>query len=169
MHDAGFTLAELTIVIVVVSIASLVFAALFVEAVRAFQFVDAEDNLLQETRYAADRITREMMQIGRGSGIREASPEALSFVDADSIPVRIAWDGTKGSDLLYTRGGSSRALASQVDSLAFGYFGRNGNRLHAGTAVPTTGIRRVTVYLRLARDGHAVACAGGAFLRGDAR
>ena len=169
MHDAGFTLAELTIVIVVVSIASLVFAGLFLQAVRAFEFVDTEDGLLQESRYAADRITREVMQVGRGSGIREASPEALSYVDADSIPVRIAWSGAKGGDLLYTRAGSSQALASHVDSLAFGYFGRSGNRFPPGEAVPTSGIRRVTVYLRLARDGHAVACAGGAFLRGGTR
>jgi len=168
MRDAGFTLAELTIVIVVVSIAALVFASLFLEAVRAFQFVDAEDSLLQETRYAADRMTREVMQVGRGSGIREASPEAISYVDADSIPVRIAWSGTRGSDLLYTRAGSTRALASHVDSLAFGYFGRNGNRL-SGAVLPTTAIGRVTLYLRLARDGHAVACAGSAFLRGGPR
>jgi len=170
MHDGGFTLAELTIVIVVVSIAALVFASLFLEAVRAFQFVDAEDGLLQETRYAADRITREMMQVGRGSGIREASPEAISYVDADSIPVRISWSGTRGSDLLYTRAGSSRALASHVDSLAFGYFGRNGNRLlPENAAVRPAGIGRVTVYVRLSRDGHAVACSGSAFLRGGIR
>lgn len=169
MDDAGFTLVELTIVIVVVSIASLVFASLFLEAVRSFQFVDTEDDLLQETRYAAERITREVMQVGRGNGIREASPEALSYVDADSIPVRVTWNGQKGSDLLYARAGVARTLASHVDSLAFGYYGRNGDRLAPGTGRLAGGIRRVTVYLRLARDGHAVACTGGAFLRGGAR
>jgi len=150
----------------VVSIAALVFSSLFLEAVRAYQFADAEDDLLAEGRYAEDRITRELMRLPAQNGIREAAPTAISFEDEGSIPVRIAWSGAKGSDLVMTRAGKSHPLASGVDSLSFGYFGGDGAPIPAApSAAPPPEVRRVTIYLRLARDGHAVATAGAAFLR----
>ena len=42
---AGFTLAEVTIVIVVVSVAAFVFTGMFLEAIRSYQFEDAEKGM----------------------------------------------------------------------------------------------------------------------------
>jgi type II secretory pathway pseudopilin PulG len=165
MGNAGVTLAELTIVIVVISIAALVFASFFVEAVRAYQFAAIEDDLLAEARYAQDRITREVMRLPGSDGIRESASTALSFQGEDSIATRISWSGTKGDDLVMTRAGKSVPLASSVDSLSFGFFGADGAPILPRAASRPGVVRRVAVYLRLARDGHAVATAGAAFLR----
>jgi prepilin-type N-terminal cleavage/methylation domain-containing protein len=157
----GFTLVELLIVIVVVSIAGLVLSGVLREAVRTYSFVDVEKGLVQESRYAKERMTREVMGAARG-GIRAAGPRSITVVDADSAVVTFAWDGVPGSDLVCLRDGSRAPLASNVDSLAFAYFDGQGRMLRS--ADPGS-LRRVSIYLRLARDGHEVAGVGSAFLR----
>ena len=157
----GFTLVELLIVIVVVSIAGLVLSGVLREAVRTYSFVDVEKELVQESRYAKERMTREVMGAARG-GIRAAGPRSITVVDPDSTVVTFAWDGVRGSDLVCVRDGSRAPLASNVDSLAFAYFDGQGRMLRS--ADPGS-LRRVSIYLRLARDGHEVAGVGSAFLR----
>jgi Tfp pilus assembly protein FimT len=44
--ESGVSLAELTIVIVVVSIAAFVFTGMFIEAVKSYQFIDTEKGML---------------------------------------------------------------------------------------------------------------------------
>jgi prepilin-type N-terminal cleavage/methylation domain-containing protein len=61
----GFTLTELLIVIVVTSIAGLVLSGVLSEAVRTYAFVDVEKDLVQESRYAKERMTREVMAAPR--------------------------------------------------------------------------------------------------------
>ena len=158
--DAGFTLVELLIVIVVVSIAGLVLSGVLNEAARTYAFVDVEKELVQESRYAKERMTREVMA-ARG-GIRAAGARSITVVDADSAVVTFAWDGVRGSDLVCVRDGSRAPLASNVDSLAFAYFDGTGRPLRS--ADPRS-LRRVSIFLRLARDGHEVSGVGSAFLR----
>lgn len=162
--DGGFTLTELLIVIVVVSIAGLVLSGVLREAVRTYQFVEVEKDLLQEARYARERMTREVMRVSPRYGIRGASARSLTLVDADSAVVTFAWNGVKGSDLVCVRDGDRAPLASSVDSLAFAYFDGSGKPLPASGG-ELGRLRRVSIYLRLARDGHAVAGVGSAFLR----
>jgi len=157
----GFTLVELLIVIVVVSIAGLVLSGVLREAVRTYAFVDVEKELVQESRYAKERMTREVMGAARG-GIRAAGPRSITVVDADSAAVTFAWDGIRGSDLVCVRDGTRAPLASNVDSLAFAYFDGKGQMLRS--ADPAS-LRRVSIYLRLVRDGHEVSGVGSAFLR----
>jgi prepilin-type N-terminal cleavage/methylation domain-containing protein len=159
---AGFTLTELLIVIVVTSIAGLVLSGVLSEAVRTYAFVDVEKELVQESRYAKERMTREVMGTPRG-GIREAGPRSITVVDADSAVVTFAWDGVRGSDLVCVRDGSRAPLASHVDSLAFAYFDGSGRPLHSTESLGR--LHRVSIYLRLARDGHEVQGVGSAFLR----
>ncbi|HEU4941354.1 MAG TPA: type II secretion system protein [Candidatus Eisenbacteria bacterium] len=159
---AGFTLTELLIVIVVTSIAGLVLSGVLREAVRTYAFVDVEKELVQESRYAKERMTREVMGAPRG-GIREAGPRSITVVDADSAIVTFAWDGVRGSDLVCVRDGARAPLASHVDSLAFAYFDGSGRPLHSTEVLDR--LHRVSIYLRLARDGHEVQGVGSAFLR----
>lgn len=157
----GFTLVELLIVIVVVSIAGLVLSGVLREAVRTYAFVDVEKELVQESRYAKERMTREVIGAARG-GIRAAGARSITVVDADSALVTFAWDGVRGSDLVCVRDGLRAPLASNVDSLAFTYFDASGRLL---TTADPASPRRVAIYLRLARDGHVVSGVGSAFLR----
>lgn len=159
--EHGFTLIELLIVIVVVSIAGLALSGVLREAVRTYAFVDVEKELVQESRYAKERMTREVMGAARG-GIRAAGARSITVVDADSALVTFAWDGVRGGDLVCVRDGLRAPLASNVDSLAFAYFDASGRRL---TEADPASLRRVSIYLRLARDGHEVSGVGSAFLR----
>jgi len=164
-HDAGFTLVELVIVIVVISIAGLLLAGMFREAVGTYRFVDVQSDLLQQARYAEERVAREFRRVRDLTSVTSAGPRVFAFVDKDAVPVAVSWDGTKGSDLLYTKNGVSRALAAGVDSLAFSYYKDDGSAAAPVVSPSSTDIRRVAVYLRLAKGGQSVATLGAAALR----
>ena len=160
----GFTLMELTIVIVIVGISAVVFALAFRESMRAYELIDAETDLAQQARYAEERITRHVLRTPSG-GIRAATRTSITLLDPDSATVRIAWNGVKGSDLVLTRQGVSAPLASHVDSLAFTYHAADGKPLAPDRALEPSRLRRVSVYLRLQEGAHAVAATGAAALR----
>ncbi|MEK7348157.1 MAG: prepilin-type N-terminal cleavage/methylation domain-containing protein [Candidatus Eisenbacteria bacterium] len=162
---AGFTLIELVIVIVVISIAGLLLAVMFREAIGTYRFVDVEADLLQQARFAEERIAREMRRLRDGNSVTTASAQTFAFVDRDAVPIVVSWSGTKGADLLFTRNGVPQALAAGVDSLAFAYFKEDGTAAAPVVAPSATDIRRVAVYLRLARGGQSIATLGAAALR----
>lgn len=163
--EEGFSLAELTIVIVVVSVAAFLFAGMFLEAVRSYQFVDAEKGMLQEARYAEERISRELKRVRGGTSITEATPRSFAFVDRDSATVAFSWTGVKGDPLVYAKDGSAQTLATGVDSLAFAYWKADGTAAAPLVAPATTDIWRVTVHLRLAKGSQSVSAVTAAFVR----
>lgn len=163
--DAGFTLAEMVIVIIVVSIAAITFSSMFIEAAKSYQFIDTEKGMLQEARYAEERIARELKRIRDNTSITTAAPTTFTFVDRSNTTVSFSWSGVSGADLLYTSGGTSRTLASGVDSLAFGYWKNDGTAAAPVVAPSATDIWRVTVYLRLVKGTQKVETMGAAFLR----
>jgi len=160
----GFTLMELTIVIVIVGISAVVFALAFRESMRAYEIIDSETDLAQQARFAEERITRHVLRAPAG-GIHAVSRTSISVLDPDSSTIRIAWDGVKGSDLMLTRDGVSAPLASNVDSLAFTYHAADGRPLAPDRALEPSRLRRVSVFLRLRQGEVAVAATGGAALR----
>jgi len=164
-REAGFSLAELVIVIVVVSVAAMVFSKMFLEAVRSYQFIDVEKETLQEARYAQERMTREFRRVRDKVSITTATASNFSFVDRDAATISITWDGVKGHDLIYTRNGTARVLASGVDSLAFGYWRSDGTAAAPVVAPSATDIWRVTAFLRLAKSGQTVSTATAALVR----
>jgi len=58
-----------------------------------------------------------------------------------------------------------QTLAAGVDSLAFSYYKEDGTAAAPVVAPSSTDIRRVAVYLRLARGGQSIATLGAAALR----
>jgi prepilin-type N-terminal cleavage/methylation domain-containing protein len=163
--SAGFTLPELLIVIVVVSIVSVVFSAMFIQAVKTYQFMDAEKDMLEDARYAEERVSRELKRVKDNTSITSANPTTLTFVDRDNATVSFSWSGVSGADLLYTKNGSSQSLARGVDSLAFQYWKRDGTTAAPVIAPSATDIWRVTVYMRLIKGSQTVASFGATFLR----
>ena len=164
-REEGFTLPELIVVIVVVSIAALVFSKMFIEAMRSYQFIDVEKATLQEARYAQERMTREFKRVRNNTSIAAASATTFTFVDRDAATISLSWNGTKGADLVYTKNGTARTLASGVDSLAFTYWKSNGAAATPVLSPSATDIWRVTSYLRLAKSGQAVATTTSTFVR----
>jgi len=163
--EAGFSLAEVTIVIVIVSVAAFVFSGMFLEAVKSYQFVDVEKGMLQEARYAEERISRELKRVRGSTFITTATARTLTFVDRDSSTISFSWTGTPGDPLLYTKNGTPRTLASGVDSLAFSYWKSDGTAAAPVTAPAATDIWRVAVHLRLAKGAQKVSAVTAAFVR----
>jgi prepilin-type N-terminal cleavage/methylation domain-containing protein len=163
--EAGFTLVELTIVIVVVSIAAFLFTGMFLEAVRSYQFVDVEKEMLQEARYAEERISRELKRVRGNTFVTQATARSFTFVDRDSATVSFSWTGVKGDPLLYTKNGAALTLATGVDSLAFAYWKADGTTAAPVISPSATDIWRVTVHLRLAKGSQTVSAVTAAFLR----
>lgn len=151
--------------IVVVSIAAFVFTGMFLEAVRSYEYVDAEKGMLQEARYAEERISRELKRVRGNTFITQATPRAFTFVDRDSATVAFSWTGVPGDPLLYTKNGTARTLASGVDSLAFSYWKSDGTSAAPVVAPSATDIWRVSVHLRLAKGSQKVSAVAAAFLR----
>jgi prepilin-type N-terminal cleavage/methylation domain-containing protein len=163
--EAGFTLAEVVIVIVVVSIAALLFSGMFLEAIRSYQFVDAEKGMLQEARYAEERISRELRRVRGNTDVTQATARAITFVDRDAATVGFSWSGVKGDPLLYTKDAASQTLATGVDSLAFVYWRSDGTAAVPVVAPGATDIWRVSVHLRLAKGTQSVSAVTAAFVR----
>jgi prepilin-type N-terminal cleavage/methylation domain-containing protein len=162
---AGFTLVELTIVVVVVSIAGLFLAGVFRQAVEAYRYVDVEADLLQEARYAEERMTREIRRVRDAGSVTTATLQTFTFTDPAAATVSLSWNGTIGSDLLLSRNGVPHVLASGVDSLGFGYWKGDGAAAAPLVSPTATDIRRVTIHLRLARGSQKVSVVGAAALR----
>ncbi len=164
-RDAGFTLAELLIVIVVVSVAAITFSSMFLEASRSYQYIDVQKGMLQEARYAEERIMRELKRIRDNTSVTTATPTTFTFIDRSGSTVGFSWSGVSGADMLYTKDGVSRTLASGVDSLAFGYWRNDGTAAAPRVAPSATDIWRVTVYLRLVKGTQRIETMAAAFLR----
>lgn len=161
----GFTLPELLIVIVVGAVVALALSAMFIEAVKTYQFMDAEKGMLQDARYAEERVARELKRVKDNTSISAASPTTLTFVDRGNATVSFSWSGVSGADLLYTKSGSSQTLARGVDSLAFQYWKQNGTAATPVLAPSPTDIWRVSIYMRLIKGTQTVASFGSVFVR----
>ncbi|HZE20198.1 MAG TPA: prepilin-type N-terminal cleavage/methylation domain-containing protein [Candidatus Angelobacter sp.] len=161
----GFTLAELLIVIVVASVAAVTFSAMFIEAVKTYQFMDAEKTMLEDARYAEERVTRELKRVKDNTSIATANATTLTFTDRSNASVSFSWSGVSGADLLYTKAGSSQVLAKGVDSLAFQYWKQDGAAATPVVSPSATDIWRVTIYMRLIKGSQTVASFGSVFVR----
>jgi prepilin-type N-terminal cleavage/methylation domain-containing protein len=162
---AGFTLPELVIVIVVVSIAAVTFSSMFIQAVKTYQFIDAEKDMLQDARYAEERIAREIKRVKGNTSVTSASATTLTFVDRDNATISFSWSGVSGASLLYTKSGSPQTLARGVDSLAFQYWKQDGTAAAPVVSPSATDIWRVSVFMRLIKGSQTVSSFGATFMR----
>ncbi|HEV8129503.1 MAG TPA: prepilin-type N-terminal cleavage/methylation domain-containing protein [Candidatus Eisenbacteria bacterium] len=163
--EAGFSLAEIVIVIVVVSIAAYVFTGMFLQAVKSYEYIDAEKQMLQEARYAEERLSRELKRVRGNTFVTQATSRTFTFFDRDSAAVSVSWTGVKGDPLLYTKNGTPQTLASGVDTLAFTYYKNDGSSAAPLVAPAATDIWRVKVDLRLAKNSQTVSAQTAVFLR----
>jgi hypothetical protein len=97
--------------------------------------------------------------------VTTAAARTFAFVDKDAVPIVLSWSGTKGADLVYTKNGVAQTLAVGVDSLAFSYFKEDGTAAAPLVSPSDTDIRRVSIFLRLAKGSQSVATLGAAALR----
>jgi len=163
--EAGFSLAEVVIVIVVVSIAAYVFTGMFLQAVKSYEYIDAEKQMLQEARYAEERLSRELKRVRGNTFVTAATSRTFTFFDRDSAAISVSWTGVKGDPLLYTKNGTPQTLASGVDTLAFTYYKNDGTTAVPVVSPSATDIWRVKMDLRLAKNSQTVTAQTAVFLR----
>jgi hypothetical protein len=110
-------------------------------------------------------MARELKRVLSPTNVTTAGARTFSFVDRDTAAVSFSWSGVKGEPLLYTKNGAPVTLAEGVDSLAFSYWKADGSAAAPVLSPSTTDIWRVSVRLRLAKNGQSVDAIGAAFVR----
>jgi len=161
----GFTLIELAITIVIVGMIAGVFLHYVNEGTRMFQQVDARRELTAQARAAVLRTLREVRQVRSATDVILATPAQFQFYGVDDSLYAIAWDGTPGGTVSFSRGGVSAALSARVDSLAFTYFRSDGMPAVPTVSPLSTDIHRVGIYVRLRSGGDVVAVRSATYLR----
>lgn len=153
--SAGFTLIEMSIVIVIVGILAAASAPLLSNSFRAYEMTQGNLVTLTKLRYATERIAREVREVrynGANYQIATMNSNTLSFTknDATSTVVTIA-NAPPLATLQYSAPAMTATLSDQVTSLQFAYFDIN-NAVTASTAA----IAYVDVTLTLADPNSAV-------------
>ena len=121
-RDAGFTLIELIITIVLVGIIAGIGALVVLQGVNAFLAEDIRADLTTDGRLAIERMAREIRTIRSrtAADIPTKVAGTLSFVDLDGNPITYTSGG--GS---VTRNGTTLASATTA-ALGFLYFQQDG-------------------------------------------
>jgi prepilin-type N-terminal cleavage/methylation domain-containing protein len=161
----GFTLVEMVISIVVVCIISGLLAVTLRQAFEAWAAAGGRKELLQEARAILLRTEREVRQARDRGSVLVAGPRALSIRTCADSTVGLSWSGSAGAPLLYLRNGRSYVFGAAVDSFALAYWREDGTVATPVVAPDSTDVRRLSVYLRLARGGQRVALRQGIALR----
>jgi prepilin-type N-terminal cleavage/methylation domain-containing protein len=130
-QQAGFTLVELVLTIVLVGIISGVGAIVLRQGVSAFISEDARANVTNDGRLAIERMAREIRTIrSRTAGdLSTMTAATLTFVDIDGNPAITYTSG--GGNI--TRNGTVLASGDSA-SLAFSYFQQDGVTVAAAAA-----------------------------------
>jgi prepilin-type N-terminal cleavage/methylation domain-containing protein len=135
--NAGFTLIELVMVMVILSVISVIAAKILSTGIQGFL---AGKNILDadwQGRVAMERMSRDIRAVRSPSDITTAS--ASNFVFTDSTGTSINYS-LSGSSLLR----NSQTLADGVNSLTFTYLDGNGS-----VTASTTAIRYITITLNI--------------------
>lgn len=136
----GFTLIEMVIVIVILSIIAGVAARVISTALNSYFDNQNIVNANEQGRLALERMTRDIHAINSPSSITTATSNTFSFIDVNGNSVTYSLSGSR---LLR----NSVVLADGVNVLAFEYY--TGAGASAGT---TTAIRYINVRLNITQN-----------------
>lgn len=128
----GFTLIEMTMVIVILGVLAAATVPLLTNSFRAYETNQTNLVTLSKLRYATERIARELREVafnGTNYQIATMGANTLSFTknDAASTVVTINGSAPPLVTLQYSTPAMSATLTDQVTSLQFQYFDINDN------------------------------------------
>ena len=158
--QAGFSLFELLLVIVILSIVGAGFSKFFVESTNTYAWMSQQADLSPAVRLAVGRSLREISMIKDTSSVYAMTDRSLAFRNTAGDSIAFSWNGTAGGSLMFTKNESAFTLATNVDSLGFSYLNSLG-----GTAATAAQMRRVVMSLRLARGTHKVMNGSSVYVR----
>lgn len=129
-HYRGFTLLEMVVVMVVLSIIAGLTAPIFSKGLTATRTISDNLQTIEKLRYAAERMAREIRQInhnGTSYDISSMTSSTLTFTSAiDSTnTISISYSGSSVS-MSYTSPALTGTLTDEVSGLSFAYFDATG-------------------------------------------
>jgi len=128
-NERAFTLIEIVMVIVVMSIIAAIGVPLILSAADAISFLTVRVDLTQSADVSMSRMSTEIRRLRDGQSINTATSSQFRFFDVDDTDIDYTLNGT---DLMR----NTDILASNVDTLTFTYYDENG----AVLSPPTVGI-----------------------------
>lgn len=121
---AGFTLIEIVITIVLVSIISGIAAMIIMQGVTGYSTGSQLDNLHYQARLAMERMEREIRLIqDQGPDITTMTATSLQFIDVNNAPTGFSWTSPT---LSRWNGTSYDTLATGITALSFTYLQQDG-------------------------------------------
>ncbi len=149
---AGFTLIELVLVIIIMSIVSVVGATMLAQGLQSFLTLQNTTNANWQGQVALERMTREIRYVRSAADVLTQTSGEFQFVDI------------YGNTIAYTLSGgnlvrNSQTLASGVNSLTFTYHDNNGN-----TVATSTNLHYVGISLNITQNGSNYAATTAIFL-----
>ena len=158
-NKRGFTLIELVIVAVVVSILAAVLAPLALSSLRAYDETLKDLIVLDKLRYSTERLAREIREVNwdKTNGFAfTAQTGSLAFTRSlwdssgnlnTAVPVIICYSGSTVSLNYSSSCTGANTLTDQFNALSFAFYDKDGK----GTAVATA-IRSVQISLTLQKS-----------------
>jgi prepilin-type N-terminal cleavage/methylation domain-containing protein len=137
MKKSGFSLIELIVVILILSIVAAMGSRLIQAGFSDYFTNENVTNANTQARLAFERMTRDIHAIRSSADISTATTSQLTFTDINGNSVSYQLTGTQ---LMR----NNQVLADGINSLAFAYLDRN-----AATTATLSNIRYVTVTLNI--------------------
>jgi Tfp pilus assembly protein FimT len=158
-RNGAFTLYELIMVIVLVSIIFAVTAPLMLEIGRSWQLAQNRNELSESSKVGMNRMVREIRQILNATSVITANSTTFKFTDINS---NIITYNVSGGHLMRILGATSNQLADNVTALLFTYY----DTTEAVIATPivnpsSTNITRIVIDLTFSVGGTSLSFESG--------
>lgn len=152
LANAGFSLVEMVVSIVVLGVLAAVTAPVFTASLRGYVESDAHLTTLSKARYATERIARELREVQYNSGTGTFAFTAMgtnnaTFTKQDGTTVTLNVAGTN-VNLRYQPPNVTAPLTDELGALTLSYLNTNGA---AGATAAT--VRAIDVSLSLTNRG----------------
>lgn len=150
----GFTLIELIMVIAILSVIGVFGSQMFLETTEIFLEARNRRDVIQEARYAIERMSREIREdVDATTDITTFSASTFTYTDPNSNSISFT---KSGSNLLR----NSDVLAGNVSDLTLAYLKADGT-----TASSASDIWRIKISLTVAKDDAAITLQSQVFPR----
>ena len=151
----AFTLIELIMAIVLLSIIMAIGVPLLTATTEGWVIATQRNEMLESAKIAIVRMTREMRQIKNLTSVLTASQGAFEFMNALDETISFS---SSSNNLIRTLNSTENVLARNINSLSFTYYGSNGTEIITPVVNPSeTDIRRIEINIVFSLGGTQLA------------